>query len=144
MIRLTFTGNPVPLGRPRAAIRGRFPSIYNDPKSVAEKKRIAQDAYVLLRAAGDKPIEGPISADIKFYFEIPKISTKKKKVDMAVGIIKHTKKPDIDNCIKLLLDALNGLCYKDDSQIIKITAEKHYANNPGTIIELKPVKGDLL
>ena len=49
---------------------------------------------------------------------------------MLEGAIKPTKKPDIDNMQKAVLDALNGLAWDDDSQIVKVTAEKEYAVNP--------------
>lgn len=46
-------------------------------------------------------------------------------------------KPDIDNVIKVICDALNGIAYKDDTQIIKVTAEKFYSDEPKVIVEIE-------
>ena len=43
------------------------------------------------------------------------------------------KKPDIDNCIKVILDSLNGIAYKDDSQVVSLKIEKYYADKPSLI-----------
>jgi Holliday junction resolvase RusA-like endonuclease len=44
--------------------------------------------------------------------------------------IRPTKKPDADNILKAVLDALNGLAYNDDSQIVSARIEKLYSDNP--------------
>jgi Holliday junction resolvase RusA-like endonuclease len=49
---------------------------------------------------------------------------------MLAGEIKPTGRPDLDNVIKSILDALNGVAYSDDSAVISVTAEKRYAENP--------------
>ena len=51
---------------------------------------------------------------------------------MVNGDICHTKKPDLDNMAKTVLDALNGLAYIDDSQIYSLTLFKTYSEQPGT------------
>ena len=55
---------------------------------------------------------------------------------MLLGIKRPTKKPDIDNAIKAIADALNGVAYYDDSQIVYIEATKHYAEKPQTVVTL--------
>ena len=52
--------------------------------------------------------------------------TKKKKIDMQAGIIKHTVKPDLDNLTKAVLDALNDVAWYDDSQIVQLNVSKQY------------------
>ena len=42
------------------------------------------------------------------------------------GLLSPTKKPDIDNIVKIILDSLNGIAFKDDNQITKIEVEKVY------------------
>ena len=49
---------------------------------------------------------------------------------MQSGKIRPTKKPDCDNCIKSITDALNGIAYIDDSQIVSIECEKWYSDRP--------------
>ena len=62
-------------------------------------------------------------ANILAYFEPPKSISKKKRAEMLEGKIWPAKKPDSDNIAKVVLDALTGIAYHDDTQII-VTPEK--------------------
>lgn len=64
------------------------------------------------------------------YMQIPKSTPKKLYQRMLENDVRPAKKPDIDNIIKSVADGLNNVAYIDDSQIIKITAEKFYSENP--------------
>ena len=82
------------------------------------------------------PIETSVAISIEFFFEIPSSWSKKKKE--AAGW--HTSKPDIDNLIKGVLDGLNGVAYKDDMQVVKISARKQYSRgNSGIQIIIEEV-----
>ncbi len=61
---------------------------------------------------------------------IPKSASKKKRAMMIAGDIVPTKKPDFDNIQKIICDALNGVAYHDDSQIVKADIEKVYSTTP--------------
>jgi Holliday junction resolvase RusA-like endonuclease len=63
-----------------------------------------------------------------FYMPIPASLSRKKQLEL-IGKF-HTKKPDIDNIIKGLFDAINGLCWKDDNQVCRLTASKVYDEDP--------------
>ena len=73
-----------------------------------------------------KPLSSNLEVHLIFYFEIPKSYTKKQRLEIQNGTVRPNKKPDIDNCIKSVLDALNKVAYNDDTQILKIIAEKKY------------------
>lgn len=49
-----------------------------------------------------------------------------------------TVKPDVDNFLKSLLDALNQIAYEDDAQIIEINASKKYGPVGNIFIDIKP------
>jgi Holliday junction resolvase RusA-like endonuclease len=49
---------------------------------------------------------------------------------MIAGTERPTKKPDIDNIEKIIFDALNGIAYNDDSQIVSCWADKFYSTVP--------------
>ena len=66
----------------------------------------------------------------------PKSASKRKKVEMLEGKIYPTKKPDIDNILKVVLDALNGLAYRDDSQVISCTVLKTYGEEEGVYVSV--------
>ena len=51
-----------------------------------------------------------------------------------------TKKPDIDNVIKIITDALNGIAYDDDAQIVSLSATKFYDENPHVDVRLDDVR----
>ena len=58
------------------------------------------------------------------------VVSKKKRAMMIAGDIVPTKKPDFDNIQKIICDALNGVAYHDDSQIVKADIEKVYSTMP--------------
>ena len=59
--------------------------------------------------------------------------------EMLVGKLHHMVKPDVDNLQKFILDCMTGIIYKDDAQIIKITATKVYSATTRTAICVRPV-----
>lgn len=67
-----------------------------------------------------------LSVSVTAYFEPVKNVSKKRREQMLQDKIFPIKKPDIDNIVKAVLDALNGLAYKDDSQVVQILAAKRY------------------
>lgn len=83
--------------------------------------------YFKIKYPRYEPIEGRISVTIKAFFKIPKNTSKKNTELMLNGKISPTKKPDIDNITKVVLDALNKMAFKDDNQITKINVEKIYS-----------------
>lgn len=75
-----------------------------------------------------------IFMEILIYKGIPKSTSKKKKEQMLLGLIKPTTKPDIDNIVKSIFDALNKIAYNDDSQICFLQVRKIYAEEEKVII----------
>jgi len=113
-------------GRPRVALRGKYPTIYTPKETKEAEERI------ILQTRRQKPKElmtGPIVMDIVFFKVKPKSYSK--------STIYWTKKPDIDNMIKLVLDALNGVFYVDDAQVMRITATKQYSDSARTEITIE-------
>ena len=58
---------------------------------------------------------------------------------MQLDKIKPTRKPDLDNIAKSILDSLNGIAWQDDSQIVNIWISKHYDEEPHTEVTLMEV-----
>jgi len=140
--RLVMTITPKPKERPRAAIIGGHARIFTPKTTEAYEKEI-RAAWV--RANGDKPEEGPLRARIYFGLPIPKSETKGNKLQMIQRKVFPTKKPDLDNLAKAVLDALNGVAYKDDCQIVTMLSRKNYAEAPYVKVILndeKPKEGD--
>lgn len=72
-------------------------------------------------------LQGRISIEIIAYLKIPKNTSKKNIELMIKNEISPTKKPDVDNIAKSILDAMNKFVFKDDNQVSKIMIEKRYA-----------------
>jgi Holliday junction resolvase RusA-like endonuclease len=134
MIQFTVYGEPVAQGRPRATNINGHIRMY-DPK----KSRDFKD-YVRLVASEHRPeklLEGPISLVVKVYKPTLKSFSKKKKAAAEAGQLRPTSKPDVSNYLKLIEDALTGVIWKDDSQIIDCSISKYYSETPRTEIQIK-------
>lgn len=124
MITLDIT--PVATPRPRVT---KFATYY-PPKYTHYKKALK----LLIRCSRKKHLEGAVALKVCFFMPIPK-STPKKKCK-ALENQPHLKKPDIDNVLKGLLDAMNNELFDDDSQVYEVSAVKLYSANPRIEFEL--------
>ena len=77
----------------------------------------------------------PLEVEITACFPIPKSATKKDRERIKLMEYYPTKKPDADNIAKVVCDALNGLAYKDDAQVINLTVHKRFGN-PKVIVKI--------
>ncbi len=82
--------------------------------------------YFKIKYPKYEPLKGRIAVEIISYFKIPKNTTNKDKKAISEGILSPTKKPDIDNIVKIILDAMNKMAFNDDNQITKLYVEKKY------------------
>lgn len=119
MKTIVVYGLAVPQGRPRAVRRGNYIGVYEDKASRNWKQDIKWQA---INQGLKNPIDSPIYLQIHFFLPRPKSLPKR--------IIYHTRKPDLDNLVKAVKDALRGLAYRDDSQIVRMEAWKGYGNPP--------------
>ena len=93
--------------------------------------------WFLMNYPNFKPIESRVKVTIIAYFGIPKSTSKKKEAEMLQGNISPTKKPDADNIIKIVLDAMNKFAFKDDTQVTKLEIEKKYDKAPRIYIKVE-------
>lgn len=131
--QLTVFVEPVAKQRPRYTRSGH---VYTPDKTAKYEK--------LIRECWELSHEGLWTGDIvmlcDFYVPIPKSMSKKDKQKAVECELRPSKKPDIDNYIKAVMDALNEVAYWDDRQIISITANKWYATEPRVDIRLKEIR----
>ena len=137
-IKFKVLGEPKGKQRPRLCkIRGR--SIVYTPKQTTEYEQKIRASYK--RLTSEKFPRGiPLEIDITALFSIPKKFNKEQKQQALNGEILPTKKPDSDNIIKIILDALNDTAYFDDCEICSISFVKKYGETPQIIIEIKELK----
>jgi len=125
--RLTMTIEPRPKERPRATVVGGHARIYT-PKTTEDYEKKIRSAWI--KANGSDPIAGAVTVRIHLGMPIPKSSTKAARLKMLERKQVPVTKPDIDNLAKSILDAINGVAYKDDNQIVTLLVKKYYAEVP--------------
>lgn len=132
MIRFKYMGEPIGKGRPRVTARGgKFAHAYT-PKKTKDFEDAIRFEFMASNCE-QMPVyskDVPLQAEMTFAFRVPKSYSKKKREACLKGEIPMTKRPDTDNCVKSVLDALVGACFEDDSSVVKVTAEKIYAEEP--------------
>ncbi|MNT35875.1 Endodeoxyribonuclease RusA [compost metagenome] len=86
------------------------------------------------------PLESPVLINVNFYYPIPVSFNKAKREQARTGQLRPITKPDLDNVVKGLADSLNKIAWKDDNQIVSITAHKYYADEPKIEIQIEEVE----
>lgn len=84
------------------------------------------------------PIEENVLVQFIFHKQIPRSTSKKKRLLMLTGEIRPSR-PDVTNLVKFSEDCLKGIVIKDDCQVVKIIAEKYFAENESTLIRIEVV-----
>ena len=84
------------------------------------------------------PADGPVEVSLAFTFARPK-SHFTGKGALRAGAPVTPGKPDIDKLCRAVLDALTGVVYADDAQVVGLKATKRYGPIPGTDIHIWPV-----
>lgn len=132
-IRFVVPGEPCAKGRPRFTRTGRT---YTPEKTVNYENLVRLEYQSQCKDAEfwEKGIQ--LDAKVDAYFQIKSSETKKNRALMLLGKLRPTKKPDVDNISKICLDALNGIAYYDDSQIVHHEVNKYYTEQPYVVIEI--------
>ena len=128
MIHFTVPGEPCGKGRPRFCKVGKFARAYTPAKTVNHEATIKQ--LFTVRYPDFTPLDGPMAMTVIAYMGIPASASAKARVEMLAQRVWPTKKPDADNILKLVADALNGLAYVDDKQIVTAHFHKAYSDRP--------------
>lgn len=117
----TVSGDPEGKARPRVTRNGTY-----TPHKTQAYEKLVQMSF---RAQCPGVFFGyaPLCVYITANFAPPQSATKRKRSRMLSGEIRPTKKPDTDNIAKAICDALNGVAYRDDAQICRLTVSKTYA-----------------
>lgn len=130
MICFTVPGIPAGKGRPRAGRVGGGIRMFTPAKTVAYEGLIAMAGAEAMGAAA--AYAGPVSVEARAVFPIPASWSKRRKQEAQW----HVGKPDGDNVLKALGDGLNGVVWKDDSQVASMRLTKTYGDTPGLHVEV--------
>ena len=140
MIKFRYNGEAVGKGRPRYSRRGEYVHTYTPQRTKDFEDAIRFE--FLASNCEAMPVydrEVALKADILIGVSIPKSYSKKKQALCRDRFIAPNKKPDIDNILKSIFDALNGYAFVDDVQIVRVTAEKVYAEEPFVEVTINEV-----
>ena len=134
-------GKPTGKGRPRFKRVGNFVQTYT-PANTAENDKLVRLKF---QNAGGVITENPVKVEIVAFFTPPKSTRKRDRVEMLANRILPEKKPDVDNIAKIILDALNGIAYKDDSQVVDLSVKKCFAAEARVYVHIEEIdmRGDV-
>ena len=129
LVELTILGEPFGKQRPRVIARGKGASRAFTPQKTVNYENYIKLLYRQKYKNFKFEDKVPLYVQITAFYKIPPSKPKYIKGLMFKGEMLPTKKPDVDNIIKIILDSLNGLAYKDDAQIVACTCQKLYVND---------------
>lgn len=130
-------GLPQPQGSARAfVVKGRAVVTSDNPKMKSWRMDVKTVAYQECTL-----LEGPVQIDAGFYLPRPKSHY---GTGRNAAVLKESapalvsSKPDIDKLSRALLDALTGIAYRDDAQVVRLSVVKRYAEQgAGTFITVE-------
>lgn len=134
-IEFRVFGIPQTKGSTKAFMRpgARYPTVTNDNvKNKGWAATVSGEAQWAARGIKGLPLRGPVSLTLTFHLKKPKSYPKRRELPAI-------KKPDLDKLVRSVKDALTGVLYLDDSQVIAHIASKRYGNQPGAEIMLMEV-----
>ena len=137
-VSFTVPGKPIGKGRPRIGKVGGFSRMFTPEKTVNYEGLVGWTAAQAM--AGRPLIAGPVSVVLHIAAEIPASWSKAKQARATAGAEFPTTKPDMDNVIKAVFDAMNGVVWKDDVQVVSLKTTKAYALAPCVQVEVKEVQ----
>lgn len=122
-LRFVVEGVPVPKARPRVTKTGRT---YTPEKSAAYERLVRHIALSSMQKSGLSLAETSVFVEVVAYMPIPASWPRKKRIGALLGGIRPIVRPDLDNIVKSVLDACNGVVYGDDSQVCTMVLQKRY------------------
>lgn len=135
MTTLSIPGEPIARPRQRVGVMNGHARTFTDAKHPVHAYKAA--IRLAWQASGCATIDGPVTVNIEAVFPRPKGKIWKTK---PMPSYPHTIKPDVDNVMKACLDGLNGLAFRDDSQVFIATTTKRVAagdEQPKTVIDIE-------
>lgn len=123
-VEFTVPVKPVPKGRPRFSTHGGAVRTFT-PKRTLDAERVI--ALAARRANNYAvPTSRPVSVSLVFGFAYPKSWSRKRTEEARRTTLRPQAHGDTDNLTKTALDAVNGILWVDDRQVVRIEAEKVY------------------
>lgn len=140
-MKFTIEGKPQGKARARTFYNSRLGKMQSiTPQNTADYESLVRWSY---KAAGGTYYDKtPLNVAVRAIYDIPVSFSKTMRKCASEGKIRPCKKPDSDNIAKAILDALNGVAYYDDAQVVGLTVWKEYGERARVEVELTEVKYD--
>lgn len=139
IVNFAVYGAPEPKHRHRSfKTKGGTIQQYADPRNAPVEDKLRR-AFVERVGADWKPHEGPVKLAVSAGFPVPKSRPKwmHRLVEDEKGMAPHTVRPDLDNIVKMVCDALSGIAWRNDTQVYEIRASKWYHPVPATWVTME-------
>jgi Holliday junction resolvase RusA-like endonuclease len=139
MLTFTIPGAPVAKGRAKLSTVNGHARAYTPTKTRNYESLVALAAEQAMR--GRAPFDGPLALQVTILLGVPESWSKKKRAACLAYEVLPTKKPDIDNVTKSVLDGMNAVAFVDDSRIVDLVVKKRYSDSPRVVVELEQLAG---
>lgn len=133
-VTITIPGEPVAKERARITVVAGRARAYTPKKTVHFESHVQWLAVEAM--GGHKPLTGALGVRVRLYRSIPASWSKKKKDRALAGILLPESRPDIDNYLKSVLDAMNAIVYVDDALICDLSVTKRYSSEPRLTVDV--------
>lgn len=141
-VTVVLLGPPQGKGRARSFVRGGHIGHYTPEKTRSYEGMIREAATTEMN--GRLPTPEPVEVMLTAFFDVPKSYSKKKRAAALGNSLLPARKPDIDNIIKAFVDAMNGVVFKDDCQIVRGVYSKVYGPSPQVVVTVRPLVSGVL
>ena len=111
--------------------------MFTPEKTAGYEALVAATASNAMRAEAGPLFTGPLEAVLEMRFPVPASWSKAKRARALAGVEWHTSKPDADNVAKAVLDACNGVVFRDDAQVVILIATKAFSEEPGVRVVIR-------
>jgi len=144
MIEFEVPGPAVAKARARVfTVKSKSGKVFH--RGVTPPKTVNYENYIKLcfmsaKPDGFEPYAGPVEFHARIYETVPASFSKKKRQLALDGDIFPTKKPDIDNFLKGFMDALEGLAFLRDQQVVYASVSKKYAAIPTAFVRIEELR----
>lgn len=133
-IKFAIVGPVQAQQRPRFSRQNGHVHTYDDKKSRTYKAHVQKCAA---RYAPEQLIDSAIELHIDVFHKLQQSGSKQLKADKLAHRVRPTVKPDLDNLAKGIKDALTGMIWRDDAQVVSLTVRKFYAVDPRAEITIR-------
>jgi Holliday junction resolvase RusA-like endonuclease len=136
VITFSIPGPPQGKARPKVVRIKTGASVTYTPDKTVRYEELTRIRYRAAARGFKFADDAQLGVQITARYPVPKSKSKRVKAAMLSGQIKPAKKPDCDNIVKIVCDALNGIAYRDDAQIVLVQVAKEYDDEPRTFVRL--------